>query len=436
MGQRRFSQASKREETIMAIGPQRWLSPIAIRVMLAQEWWTSGLTYNPLSPRMYVDPYPAYAAPRAKDPVHWSPLAYAWVVSRYEDVDAILRDSRRFSNDARNRHIPTGLRSASAFPRRSMFFLDPPDHTRLRGLVSKAFTPGAIEALTPDIQEIMETLLDQIEDPASFDVIQAIAQPLSVLVLARLLGVPTEDWVQLAEWSHRIARTLEPPASVAQDQDAIQAAYELDGYLHGILERQRAQPQAGLISALSAVEEAGDQLSQDELLMMLRLLLVAGQETTTDLIGNGLLALLRHPQQLHMLREEPARMEVAVEELLRYDSPVQVDARAALEDMEIRGRSIKKGQGILLLIGSANHDADVFSHPDRLDITRKQASNVSFGRGIHYCLGAPLARLEARLALATLLRRFADIRLLTDRPPFKDNLALRGLKALLVAARR
>lgn len=420
----------------MAVGPQHWLRPIAIRAMLAQEWWHSGVTYNPLSPPMYVDPYPTYTALRVKDPVHWSPLAYAWVFSRYEDVNAILRDSRRFSNDARNRHTPTGLRSATAFPRRSMFFLDPPDHTRLRGLVSKAFTPGAIEALTPDIQEIMETLLDQIEAPASFDVIQAIAQPLSVLVLARLLGVPPEDWVQLAGWSHRLARMLEPPASAVQDQDAIQAAYELDDYFHGILAGQRAQPQAGLISALSAVEEVGDKLSQNELLMILRLLLVAGQETTTDLIGNGLLALLRHPQQLHMLREEPALMEAAVEELLRYDSPVQVDARAALEDMEIHGRHIKKHQGILLLLGSANHDADVFSHPERLDITRKQAGHVSFGRGIHYCLGAPLARLEAHLAFAALLRRFVDMRLLTERPPFKNNLALRGLKALPVAAKR
>jgi cytochrome P450 len=420
----------------MAVGLQHVLRPIVIRAMLASEWWHSRVIYNPLSPAMYVDPYPTYAALRAKAPVHWSTLAHAWVFSRYEDVDAILRDHRRFSNDARKRHIPPGLRSSTAFPRRSMFFLDPPDHTRLRGLVSKAFTPGAIEALKPHIEEIMEHLLDQIADPTSFDVMAAIAQPLSVLVLARFLGVPPQDWVRLAGWSHRIARTLEPTASAAEDLAAFQAAGDLDVYLHSIIDERRAQPQSDLISALVAVEEVGDKLTQNELLIMLRLLLVAGHETTTDLIGNGLLALLRHPQQLHMLREEPGLMESAVEELLRYDSPVQVDARAALEDMEIRGRHIRPGQGILPLIGSANRDADVFKHPDRLDITRKQASNVSFGRGIHYCLGAPLARLEGRIALTALLRRFSDLRLAVDHPPYKDNLALRGLKALPVVARR
>jgi cytochrome P450 len=317
-----------------------------------------------------------------------------------------------------------------------MFFIDPPDHTRLRALVSKTFTPAGIEALKPHIQEIIETLLDHIQDPAAFDVMQAVAQPLSMLVLARLLGVPAQDQVRLAGWSHCIARTLEPTTSTADDQEAIRAAYGLNDYFHGIIEARRAQPQPDLISALVAAEEVGDKLSPDELLMMLRLLLVAGHETTSDLIGNGLLALLRHAPQVQLLRENPALMESAVEECLRYDSPVQVDARAALEEMEIHGRRIKKGQGILLLIGSANRDAEVFSHADRLDITRKQASNISFGRGIHYCLGAPLARLETRLAFEALLRRFADIRLAAEHPPFKDNLALRGLKALPVLAQR
>jgi cytochrome P450 len=419
----------------MAVSLQRALRPLAIRAMLAREWCQGGVTYNPLSPPMYVDPYPTYAALRARDPVHWSPVAQAWVVSRYEDVAAVLRDHRRFSNDARHRRLPKGLRSATAFPRQSMFFLDPPAHTRLRALVSKAFTPGAIAALQPYIQESMEQLLDQIEAPAAFDVMAAIAQPLSVLVLARLLGVPAQDWIRLAGWSHRVARLLEPTASAAEEQAAFQAAYDLDAYFESIIAARRAQPQADLISALVALEDAGDTLSQSEMLMLLRLLLVAGHETTTDLIGNGLLALLRHPQQLHLLRQEPDLMEGAIEELLRYDSPVQVDGRVALEEMTLRGRQIKTGQGMLLLLGSANRDADAFSHPDRLDITRQPAGHISFGRGIHYCLGAPLARLEARLAFAALLRRFADLRLATEHPPFKDHRALRGLKALPVAAR-
>jgi pimeloyl-[acyl-carrier protein] synthase len=205
----------------VAVDLQSLLRPMAIGAMLATEWWQSGITYNPLSPSMYLDPYPTYAALRAKDPVHWSTLAHAWVFSRYENVDAILRDHRRFSNDARNRHIPKGLRSSTAFPRRSTFFLDPPDHTRLRALINKAFTPGAIEALKPHIQEITETLLDRIEDPAAFDAMEAIAQPLSVLALARLLGVPAKDHVRMAGWSHRVARTLEPIHTVTQLRNQI-----------------------------------------------------------------------------------------------------------------------------------------------------------------------------------------------------------------------
>ena len=419
----------------MVIALQNQLKAVVIRALLAREWWQSGITYNPLSPAISLDPYPTYAVLRAKDPVHWSTLAHAWVLSRYEDVDAILRDHRRFSNDARHRQLPKGLRSSTAFPRRSMFFLDPPDHTRLRALLNKAFTPTAIETLKPYIQEIMEQLLDQLGEATSFDVMPAIAQPLSVLVLARLLGVPSEDWVRLAAWSHRVARMLEPTASTADEREAVHAAYDLDDYFRSLIGERRAQPQPDLISALVALEDVSAQLNPHELLMLLRLLLIAGHETTTDLIGNGLLALLRHPQQLQLLREQPSLMESAVEECLRYDSPVQVDARAALVDMEIRGRHIKKGHGILPLIGSANRDADVYSDPEKLDITRKQPGNLSFGRGIHYCLGAPLARLEARIAFEALLQRFSHMRLAIDHPPFKDNLALRGLSALPVTVR-
>ncbi|HXH12373.1 MAG TPA: cytochrome P450 [Alphaproteobacteria bacterium] len=420
----------------MAVITHRLLRPLAIGAMLAKEWWRSGVTYNPLSRLLSVDPYPIYDALRAKDPVHWSPLASAWVFSRYRDVEAILRDHRRFSNDPRNRYIPKGLRASTAFPRWSMFFIDPPDHTRLRGLANDAFTPSAVEALKSSIWESMEELLDRIEDPATFDVIEAIARPLPVIVIAKLLGVPSTDWVQLADWSHRLGRTLEPAIRAAELQEALLAAHELDVYFRGAIDERRTHPRSDLISALTSVADVGDRLNQNELLMLLRLFLVAGSETTTNLIGNGLLALLRHPAQLHLLRDQPDLMPAAVEECLRYDTPVQVDGRAALEDMEIDGRYIKKGQGILALLGSANRDADVFDHPDRLDIMRKQASNLSFGRGIHYCLGAPLARLEARIAFEALLRRFSEIRLLTDLPPYKTNVAIRGLKALPVGAKK
>src|SRR5919109_3024011 len=409
--------------------------PLVIRALLAWEWWQSGVTYYPLTAHMYRNPYPTYAKLRAHDPVHWSIVSHAWVFSRYRDVEAILRDHARFSNDTRHRQDLPPLESSEAYPRGpSMLFLDPPDHTRLRALVQKAFTPHAIEALTPRIRQIAAHLLDQIAYPMAFDVMEALAAPLPVIVMAELLGVPPEDRAQFGHWSHQRARVLEPSLSERERRDTVEAAQQFDTYFLGIMKQRRAEPRDDLISALVAAEAAGDKLTQDELLVMLRLLLVAGNETTTNLIGNALLALLRHPEQLQLLRQDPSLMASAVEELLRYDGPVQVDGRTALEAVEIGGRHIQKGQGIVALIGSANRDPEVFRHPERLDITRREASHLAFGRGIHHCLGAPLARFEARIAFETLRERFADMRLLTEHPPFKHNVVLRGLKALPVAA--
>ncbi|MEE8301655.1 MAG: cytochrome P450 [Candidatus Tectomicrobia bacterium] len=420
----------------MPITWRRLIRSTAIRGMLAREWWQSGVTYNPLSPRVYNNPYPKYAELRAKDPVHWSALMDSWVLSRYEDVDTILRDHKRFSSDARNR-IPTRTRRASipSADDPSMLFLDPPDHTRLRALVSKAFTPHTIEALQPRIGQIMADLLDQIPDPTSFDLMQAIATPLPVIVIAELLGVPSEDREQFKLWSAQRARILEPTITSQERQVAFQAAEAFNAYFLGIIDQRRAAPRDDLISALVAAEEAGDKLTQSELLIMLRTLLIAGNETTTNLIGNGMLALLRHPDQMQMLRDDPALIAPAVEELIRYDAPVQIDARSVMEDMELHGRCMTKGQGIVMLIGAANHDPDVFKNPAQLDITRDDVSHIGFGRGMHYCLGAPLARLEGRVAFGMLLERFADLRLLTDAPPFRDNVVLRGLATLPVSAK-
>jgi hypothetical protein len=407
--------------------------------MLAREWWQSGVTYNPLSSRLHRNPYPTYAELRTKDPVHWSPLMDSWVFSRYAHVDAIMRDYKRFSSDPRHRSASrrsSRNTTAASYGRPSMLFLDPPDHTRLRALVSKAFTPPTIEALTPRLHSIVEELLDQITDPTAFDLIEVLAYPLPVIVMAELLGVPPKDRAQFKVWSDKRARLLEPTITSREMQAANQAAVELDAYFLGIMQERRVEPRDDLISSLVAVEDAGDRLTQDELLGMLRLLLIAGNETTTNFIGNGMLALLRHPDQLQALRANPGLMDTAVEELLRYDTPVQVDGRTVLEDMDLEGRYLKKGQGIVVLLGSANHDAEVFSQPERLDITRCEASHISFGRGIHHCLGSQLARLEGRIAFTALLGRFAEIRLLTARPLFKDNLVLRGLQTLPVSARR
>jgi pimeloyl-[acyl-carrier protein] synthase len=415
----------------MAVSLRSYIKPIVIHATLAWEWWQSGVTYYPLSPRVYRNPYPTYAKLRLQDPVHWNFLSRSWVFSRYRDIEAILRDHTRFSNDSRYRQGISQAQAASSNPSGpSMLFLDPPDHTRLRALVQQAFTPRALEALAPRIHQIAAHLLDQIADPTAFEVMEALARPLPMIVMAELLGVPTRDLAQFQTWSRQRARVIEPTMTAREQRLATQAAYELDAYFLGLIAQRQAVPQDDLISALVAAEAAGDQLSHDELLVMLRLLLVAGNETTTNLIGNGLLALVRHPDQLQMLRSDPSRVAGAVEELLRYDSPVQVLGRTALQDMALDGRAIRKGQGIVLLMGSANRDPEVFGQPDRLDISRHGPSPLVFGRGIHYCLGAPLARLEARIVFETLLERFGEMHLLTAEPPFRDNVVLRGLEAL------
>jgi pimeloyl-[acyl-carrier protein] synthase len=419
----------------MAVSWRSCIQPMVIHATLAWEWWQSGVTYYPLSPRVYRNPYPTYAKLRLQDAVHWNFLSQAWIISRYRDIDAIVRDHTRFSNDSRYRQGVSQAQAASSNPSGpSILFLDPPDHTRLRALVQQAFTPRAIEALTPRIRQIAVHLLDQIADPTAFEAMEALARPLPMIVMAELLGVPTPDLAQFQKWSRQRARVIEPMMTAREQQLATQAAYDLDAYFLGLIEQRRMEPQDDLISALVAAEAAGDQLSQDELLIMLRLLLVAGNETTTNLIGNGLLALLRHPDQLQMLRTDPSLIAGAVDELLRYDSPVQVFARTALQDMDLDGRPIRKGQGIVLLLGSANRDPEVYSQPEQLDIKRHGPSSLVFGRGIHYCLGGPLARLEARIVFETLLERFAEMHLLTADPPFRDNVVLRGLEALPIGA--
>jgi pimeloyl-[acyl-carrier protein] synthase len=413
---------------------QSLIQPVVIRATLAWEWWQSGVTYYPLSPRVYRNPYPTYAKLRARDPVHWNFLSHSWVFSRYRDIDAILRDHSRFANDSRYRDSVSRAQAVSSNAGGpSLLFLDPPDHTRLRALVQQAFTPRALEALTPRIRQIAAHVLDRLADPTAFEVMEALARPLPMLVMADLLGVPTRDLAQFQTWSRRRARVIEPLMTAREQQLATQAAYELDAYFLGLIAQRRVEPQDDLISALVAAEAAGDQLSHDELLVMLRLLLIAGNETTTNLIGNGLLALLRHPDQLQMLRSDPRRMASAVDELLRYDSPVQVIARTALQDMEFDGRPIRKGQGIVLLLGSANRDPEVFVQPDQLDVTRHGPNLLAFGRGIHHCLGAPLARLEARIVFETLVERFTEMHLRITDPPFRDNIVLRGLEALPIA---
>ena len=407
---------------------------LVINTILISERLRSGAAYNPLAARTAQDPYPDYARLRTRSPVHRSRLMRAWVFSRYADVDAILRDHHRFSSDPIERDLTTRQQANLPGPEdSSMLFLDPPDHTRLRALVNKAFTRRAVNALEPHVRRLMGTLLDDV-DPAGFDLVEAVAAPLPVTVIAEMLGVPPEDRVRFRRWSNQRARIVDPTMTARERELAVRAGRSLDEYFLPIIRARRAAPADDIISALVQVEEQGDVLTENEMLDMLRLLLVAGNETTTNLIGNGMLALLRHPDELARLREDPGLIPTAVEELLRFDSPVQMDFRGALADCDVNGFAVRKRNNIVLLLGSANRDPAVFSDPDRLDVGRQESNHISFGRGIHHCLGAALARLEGRIALEVLLERFSSIRLLDERPVFRNAIVLRGLESLRVAA--
>ena len=420
----------------MTLAGLRWtLQSLAIETMVLPERWRGGVAYNPLSARAIRNPYPIYARLRAESPVHRSRLLDGWVLTRYADVEAILRDYRRFSNMPSSRRAPK--RQRSLVPPRAdwtMLFLDPPEHTRLRALVNQAFTPRAVDALEPHIRTIMGRLLDAVDDPAGFDLMTAVANPLPVIVIAEMLGVPPEDRDRFKHWSDQRARMLEPVLTSQERERARAAGEALDAYFMPIIKARRLEPRDDILSALAQAEEEGDSLTEREMLMMLRLLLVAGNETTTNLIGNGVLALLQHPEQLELLREDPSRIPAAVEELLRFDTPVQLDVRGVLEDCEMHGFPLRRGDAAVLAIGAANRDPEVFDDPERLDIERCKGSNISFGRGVHHCLGAPLARLEGRIALEMLLERYSSLKLLTNRPAFRRGIVLRGLESLPIAA--
>ena len=404
---------------------------VVVGSMIARERWQSGVAFNPLSTRTAQDPYPTYAALRERDPVHRSRLMNAWVFARHADIDTILRDHKRFGSDPRKGKLSRRQRkSLPADEDFTMLFLDPPDHKRLRALVNKAFTPKAVNALEPHIRSLLEGLLDDIDDPTGFDLMEAVAQPLPVIVIAEMLGVPPEDRAQFKVWSDQRARVLEPMIDAREREVAEAANRALNDYFMPIIRERRSAPKDDIVSALAQAEEEGDRLTEHEMLNMLRLLLIAGNETTTNLIGNGILALLRHPDQLQRLRDDPSLIPAAVDELLRFDSPVQTDFRRVLEDCEVNGFPLKRRDNIVVLLGAANRDPDAFENPDALDVGRGDRSHLSFGRGIHHCIGAPLARLEGRIVLEMLLERFSQIGLRGDQPRFRNSIVLRGLESL------
>lgn len=394
------------------------------------------------APGQVADPYPAYREWRRQRPVA-RPQERLFVLSRFADCEAVLADASFGRNEPGDQRPFPGrarTRPAGEVDARSFLRLNPPDHTRLRRLVSRAFTPARVKALTPHIETITGELLDGIDGKTGpFDLVERLALPLPVRVICELLGVPPSDYALITEWSAALSRALDPGflltgANRVRQRDARNA---FAAYLRGLLPVRRDFPGGDLISALVQVHDEGDALSEDELIGTLMLLLVAGHETTRSLIGGGALALLRHPGQLAVLREHPELTGQAVEEMLRYDPPVQLLMRYALRDAQVAGTPVPAGSFVLLLLGAANRDESVFRDPDSFEIRRDDARRqLAFGHGIHFCLGAPLARLEATVALRRLLPLLSRVRIAAE-PEWKPNTVLRGLRQLqLVDARQ
>jgi hypothetical protein len=405
--------------------------------LVAVERLETGVIFNPLAQGMREDPYPFYRRLRESDPFHRSRAADGFVLSRHEDVIAVLRDAE-FSSDERNMKIfprmvarmaRAGVPDPYLDDQMSMLRRDPPDHTRLRGLVARAFTPRSIERMRPRVEQILKELLEPRPAHGAMELVRELAAPLPVRVIAEMLGIPAEDHERFRHWSNEIVRSL-GEGTHEDRRAALRATTELRGYFEAIVEARRVAPRDDLISALAAAEEGGERLNASEMFATLVLLLVAGNETTTNLISNSMLALLRNPEQLALLQASPERVPAALEELLRYDSPVQMTSRIVTRDCELHGHRLRRGQQLVLLLGAANRDPEVFDDPERLDVTRTDVRHLSFSHGIHFCLGAQLARLEATLALEALITRYPKVRLPEQSIPWSSNTILRGPREL------
>lgn len=400
---------------------------------------SQGLLLQLLDPANRADPYRLCAQFRARGPLQL-PDANLAVFLSYRDCDEVLRHPSSSSENANSTVARRQAEAGTAPPRQGppgFLFLDPPDHTRLRKLVSKAFAPRVVSALQPDIRSLVDGLLDRVAEKGQFEVVEDFAYPLPVAVICRLLGVPLEDEPQFSRASALLAQALDPfstitgvPAEVANERQ--QAGTWLRDYFHGLIDKRRSRPGEDLLSGLIAVEESGDQLTEEEIVSTCNLLLIAGHETTVNLIGNAVLAMLRNPGQWAALGADADRAPAIVEETLRYDPPVQLAGRIALADMVIGGVEVPAGDVMMLLLAGANRDPAEYDRPDVFDPERKNLRHLGFGRGAHYCLGAPLARLEASVALAAVAARFPNARL-DGEPQYKTNVTLRGLSQLTLA---
>ena len=388
------------------------------------------------------NPYRIYNYLRAMSPLLWTDKfrSGAWVVSRYADVLAGLHDTRLSSQRSHTltAALPPDVQGEfTTFNRifsRWMLFLDPPEHSRLRKLLNKEFTPNMIQRMRPRIQQVVDSLLEDVVGKSEIEFMTEFANPLPVRVIAEMLGIPGEDQSDFQVWSDDLASFFgNPAATVEMGHRAQNSLVSLTEYFRALLPERREHKGDDLVSLLLRVEEEGEALTNEELLAQCTLLLVAGHETTRNLLGNGMLALLQHPEQLARLKENPSLINSAVREFARFDSPVQFSGRAAAEDFTWHDKEIKKGQTVILLLGSANHDPEKFTDPDTLDISRDEGMSLSFGHGTHFCIGAALANAEAEIAFTSLLERTSNLTMLDETPAWRANMSFRGLSQLPLA---
>jgi cytochrome P450 len=390
--------------------------------------------YHLLNPEVLANPYPLYHRLLSEAPVHWDPFLHTWVVTRYADVVTVLQYFSATRTPTPEQLTALGLSALVPLARVlvcQMLFLDAPAHGRIRNLASKAFTPRRVEALRSHIQEITDNLLDAVQDKGRMDVIADLADPLPAIVTAEMLGLPTSDRQQLTSWSTDFAEAL---GNFQHNPDhaprVLRSLEEMCSYFRAAVQGHRQHRGNDLICALLNAELDGDSLTEEEVVANSIMLMTGGQETTTNLIGNGILSLLRHPDQFQKLLANPSLVHSAIEELLRYESPIQYTSRLALDDVQMEGKTIRKGQAVIAVMGAANRDPERFPDPDRLDICRQDNRHLAFAWGAHFCFGAPLARLEGQIAFETMLRRMPNLGLKPGPVTWRENLSFRGLTSL------
>ncbi|WP_431954149.1 cytochrome P450 [Actinacidiphila sp. bgisy167] len=402
---------------------------------------STATVFDPWSPRFVADPYPAYARLREQGRAHWFEPSGQWLIPHFEDVSALLRDRRlgrtylhRFTHEEFGRTAaPPEHEPFTTLNGNGLLDLEAPDHTRIRRLVSKAFTPRTVERLTPTVQRLAGELVERLVAEGGGDLIAAVAEPLPVAVIAEMLGIPAADRRLLRPWSADIVGMFELNPSEEAARKAVRASEEFSAYLRELIAERRKAPGEDLISALIAAHDEGDRLSEQEMVSTCVLLLNAGHEATVNTTGNGWWTLFRHPGQLAELRAAPQELlPTAIEELLRFDTPLQMFERWVLDDIEVGGTVIPRGSEVALLFGSANRDPERFADPDRLDLSRADNPHITFGAGIHYCLGAPLARIELAASFTALLRRAPRLELAAE-PVWNEGYVIRGLRELRVS---